>query len=355
MDPTTAPPWWLTRPREIRDFLESLDGVEVEEIGTTGGGRPIVAAGWGGREEPRGRTSASLASAIAGGDPAAFFGEGEREKQTILFVGATHGTEWDGTVAALHYLNILATGRDLLGREWPEVARRGRAHRFFLIPILNVDGRERALHHVHWIGCDPDYFMDVSQGVWASGEGLRWPTAKRHCPIPTDEVRVLGTYYNDNGVNLVYDVPFGGDGQPETTALLRACRREVPDLVVLSHSNHGSLVEPPASFIPDTWKQKVVQMGAAVGVRCHREGFAKSGIPSRVRSYAGDIFCQTDAVYHACGAVPLLIEFPCGWAGVPATHREILDIGLAVLDELALFGARYGFRPEVSSEWSPSD
>ncbi|HUT33231.1 MAG TPA: M14 family zinc carboxypeptidase [Planctomycetota bacterium] len=346
MDPTTAPPWWLTKPKEIRDFLESLAGVKVEEIGHTAGGRPVVAAAWGEREDLPGRTSKSLASALSGGDATAFYGKGERKRQVLLFVGAAHGTEWDGTVAALHYLNILVTGKDLLGREWPKVAETGRRHRFVLIPILNVDGRERALDHVHWINVTPDYMMMISQGLTNEGEVLQWPTAKLRCPIPPDGVKILGTYYNDAGMNLVYDAPFAADCQPETDALLRLCRREMPDCVVLSHSNNGSLVEAPASFIPPHYRQKVQQVAAVVGMRCHKEGFAKSRMPNRLASYAGDIFYQTDAVYHACGALPVLIEFPCGWQNLPDSHRGILDIGLAVLDEIALFGSAYRFRPK---------
>jgi hypothetical protein len=346
MDPTTAPPWWLTRPREIRDFLESLDGVEVEEIDRTAGGRPIIAAAWGERETLPGRTSVSLASAISGGDPAAFYGKGERERQVMLFVGAAHGTEWDGTVTALHYLNILVTGKDLLGREWPGIAENGRKHRFLLIPILNVDGRERALDHVHWINVDADYFMMISQGLTREGEILKWPTAKLRCPIPPDSVQILGTYYNDAGMNLVYDAPFGPDCQPETAALLAFCRREMPDCVILSHSNNGSLVDAPSAFIPTHYKQKVHQVAAVVGMRCYKEGFPKHEIPRRPTFYAGEVFYQSDAVYHACGALPLTIEFPCGWQNLPSTHRDILDIGLAVLDELALFGSAYRFRPK---------
>jgi len=345
MDPTAAPPWWLTKPKEIRAFLESLDGVKVEEIGHTAGGRPVIAAAWGEREDLPGRTSKSLASALSGGDAAAFYGKGERSRQAILFVGNAHGTEWDGTVAALHYLNILVTGRDLLGREWPKLAETGRRHRFVLIPVLNVDGRERALDHVHWINVTPDYMMMISQGLTRDGVVLQWPSAKLTCPIPPDSVKILGTYYNDAGMNLVYDAPFGPECQPETDALLRLCRREMPDAIVLSHSNNGSLVDAPSAFIPSHYKQKVHQLAACVGMRCYKDGFPKREIPRRPTFYAGEVFYQSDAVYHACGALPLTVEFPCGWQNLPDSHRGILDIGLAVLDEIALFGAAYRFRP----------
>ena len=68
-------------------------------------------------------------------------------------------------------------------------------------------------------------------------------------------------------------------------------------------------------------------------------------IPQAPKSYAGDQFYQTDAIYHACGVLPLLVEFPCGYQNFPDNHGDILDIGLTVLDEISAFGNRYRFRP----------
>jgi len=344
MDPTRAPRWWLTKPAEIRAFLESLKGVEVEEIGKTAGGRPLIAASWGEREMLPGRTSASLPSAIAGGDPSAFYGQGERKRQVLLFVGAAHGTEFEGTVAALNFLHVLVTGKDLRGRKQPALAREGRKHRFLIVPILNVDGRERALDHVHYINCDPDYLSMVSQGIDAKGKILQWPDGKLLFPRPKSDRR-LGTYYNDAGVNLVYDMALGPDCQPENAALIRYARREVPDCVILSHSNNGSLVEPAHAFIPRHFRQRSEQIAAVVGMRCAREGHPKFRVPKAPTSYAGDLLYQGDALYHACGALPLTIEFPCGWQNLPDNHGAILDIGLTVLEEVCAFGARYRFRP----------
>jgi len=344
IDVTDAPDWWLTGPDEIRELLESLDGVTVEEIGRSAGGRPIVAAAWGRPEELPGRTCGSLASAISGRDIEAFYGRGKRSRQTILFVGAAHGTEFEGTVAALNYLNVLVTGRDLLGRDQAKLAEAGRGFRFVIVPILNVDGRERWRDHVHWIGCETEYFSLITQGRWKTGEILHWPEGKVHWPMPLEELSHLGSYYNDAGYNLVYDGALAGDCQPETTALIRLARREMPDVTILSHSNNGSLVEAPASYMPAAFKQKAAQIGAVVGMRCLREGFVKDNIVSRPASYAGEVFYQGDALYHACGTLPVLIEFPQGWQGVPDNHRDILDIGLAVLDEVAVFGDRYRFR-----------
>lgn len=344
VDLTTAPPWWLTKPDEIRAFLESLDGVTVEEIGRTAGGRPLIAAAWGELETLPDRTSVNLGSALGGGSAAAFYGQGTRRRQSIVFVGAAHGTEMEGTVAALNFLNIIATGKDLRGREHASMAEAGRRHRFVLIPVFNVDGRERALEHVHWINCNPDYHSMMTQGLTKDGEIMRWPTSKLVSPIPVDEMQFIGTYFNDAGINLVYDTPFGDDCQPETKALLSFCCRERPDVVILSHSNNGSLVEPPGNYLPAQVQARVAHLAAVVGMRCSRDGHAKRGIPLRP-GYNEYQYYQSDGIYHASGALPVVIEFPCGWQNLPDNCDDILDIGLSVLDEISQFGTFYPFLP----------
>jgi hypothetical protein len=222
----------------------------------------------------------------------------------------------------------------------------GRRHRFVLVPILNVDGRERFPEHTHSIGCTADNHSLIVMGRKQDGEILRWPDGMRVYPVPVEEMSPLGSYYNDAGLNLFEDLAFGGLAQPETQALFRLCARELPDCTILSHTDNGSLVQPPSAFVPAHYQQRSDEVGALVGMRCAREGFPKYRIPDSPTLYAGDYFCQSDAVYHACGALPLVIEFPYGGPErVPGTHREILDLGLAVLDEVALFGSIYRFRP----------
>ena len=346
IDVTAAPPWWLTKPAEVREFLDSLDGVEVEVIGQTAGGRDIIAAAWGEREMLPDRTCDVLSSALDGGDTSAYYGTGQRERQTLVLAGAAHGIEFEGTVAALNYLNIIVTGKDLLGREHPEMAAEGRQTRFIVIPFLNVDGRERVGNHVNLINVDPDYFAVISQGVWRDGEPLRYPMSKRMQPVTPDDFAFIGSYHNDAGVNLVYDMALGPDMQPENAALLRYCRREMPDCVILAHSNNGTLVGGAGGYVPRHYGQRQDQMAALVGMRCRKAGFVKHRIAEPLWLGRGmRSFYQSDALYHGCGALPLLVEFPCGWVARPPTHKDLLDIGLAVIDEICAFGNRYRFRP----------
>jgi len=342
IDTRKGPDWWPSRPDEAESLLRSLKGVEVFEIARSPGGRPVLAAAWGEREDLPGRTSRSLASTLGGGSVEAFYGQGKRERQGFTFVGAAHGTEFEGTVAALNFLNVVVTGKDLRGRRWPKMAEAGRRMRIVVIPFLNIDGRDRFRKIRHFIGVDGDAYQRVTQGWWKNGERLRYPKSKRFWPVPPNEVGLMGSYYNDAGYNLVYDFGFGGDCQPETAGLVRFLKEEMPDCVLCSHTNNGNLVQQASCFIPDHYRFRVHQIGGVVGARCHREGMVKFGLP---RLFYPFTFYQTDMIYHVCGALSFIVEFPCGWQNKPDNHDEVLDICMYTLEEIAAFGAVYGFRP----------
>ena len=345
--PTKAPRWWLTHPDAIEAHLRKLRGVSVWEMGRSSGGHPILAAAWGEREDLPNRTSQSLASALAGGSAAAFYGQGERQRQTLLFLGNAHGLEFEGTVAAVNMLNVIATGKDLRGRAWPRMQREGRKLRIVVVPTFNMDGRLRYPEISHFLDGDAKSLRKIYFGELKTGEPLEWAKSKLTTPIFPDSVKKMGAYFNDRGVNLVYDTGLGVEPQTETKALLRFCREEMPDCVICSHTNRGSLVETPDSFIPSYFRQRQVQIGAAVGARCVREGVIRRyGFPQRTHSYGGEVFYQTDLIYHTCGALPLLVEFPVGYKNFPYTFHEIVDIGMCALEEILCFGTADRFRPQ---------
>ena len=342
IDTRRAPEWWLSRPDEVEAYLRSLKGVEVREIARSPGGRPVIAACYGEREDLPGQTCRSLASSLGGGGVDAFYGEGTRQRQGFTFVGAAHGTEFEGTVAALNFLNVVVKGKDLRGRKWPRMAEAGRALRIVIVPFLNIDGRDRYSRIRHFVNADPEDYQGVSQGYWKSGERLVYPKSKRYWPVPPDQVERMGSYYNDAGYNLVYDFGFGDDGQPETRGLVRFLKEEMPDCVLCSHTNNGNLLQQASCFVPEHYRARTHQIGGCVGARCHREGMKKFGLPRLFYPYA---FYQTDMIYHVCGALSFIVEFPCGWMNLPDNHDEVLDIGMYALEEVASFGVTYGFRP----------
>lgn len=225
------------------------------------------------------------------------------------------------------------------------MAKEGRRLRIVIIPILNMDGRERFHKSLHLHGIDPAATRDVTDGRWKTGETIGWPECMLYTPMPVDRVDPLGSYFNDNGVDLAYDFGFAWEMQPETRGLVALLREERPDGVLFSHSDNGSLVQPPDAFVPPHFRQRQAQIGALVGARCLREGMKKFRIPTRTGPHLGYHFYQMDMAYHCCGALPLCVEFPCGYQNYPDNHGEILDIGMYALEEVIAFGASYGFRP----------
>lgn len=354
VDTRRAPKWWISAPAEAEKFMRSLEGVEVFELGRSAGGRPILAAAIGDREELPGRTSIALNAAIGGGSPAAFYGQGRRKRQRFMYLGAAHGAEFEGSIAALHMLNIALTGRDLRGKRWPRLAEAARQLRLVVVPFFNTDGRERISWCRHLVGVDAEaYNTRVALGSWKDGRPLRYPDYKRLYPIPAAEMGFLGATYNDNGVNLVYDNGLHSDPQPETRALQLFLRDERPDCVLCAHSNAGSLVENPTGFIPLRFRQRIVHFIGAVSQRCIREGFEVTSLIESV--VAGDsyaTFYQSDMIYHTCGALPVIVEFPRGFAKAE-DFDQLLDIALCVLEEMLSLAVVKGFIPDWPQDYKP--
>ncbi len=342
-DRAAAPDWWPSLPEEAQRLMGSLPGVSLEQIGVSAGGRPILAGSLGAVDLLPEATSISLASARAARAPRAFYGQGQRQRQHVLFLGAVHGTEFEGTVAMLNVLHALVHGQDLRGRNWPELAALRNRFRIMVVPFLNMDGRMRYADVRHFCPFDREQYNRITMGQLRTGAAPRWPDVKRHQPQPLDQYTQLGSYFNDAGINLVYD-DFFGEPQPETRALMALCRRERPDVIIQSHTNHGSLVEHAISYIPRDYQLRLAQLSGAVSTRCARAGLSRRMVASP-EPYCGQVFYQSDALHHHCGALPVLLEFPCGEPAPPGTLDEILDVSMAALTELLTFGALHGFRP----------
>lgn len=340
---TQIPNWWTSHPQDTDRVLNGLPGVTKETIGQSAGGRDIHAYVYGEPDHLPGRTSNSLASARGAGDASAFFGKGKRSRQHLLYVGATHGTEFEGTVAMVHTLHAIITGKDLRGREQPALHAMREKFRIVFIPFLNIDGRERNTNLRTFLPFDRDAYDRVTMGEKTNGELSRWPECKTHAPQPVETFKNLGSYFNDAGVNLVYD-DFFGEQQPETRALMKLCARELPDATILSHTNQGSLIEHAVSFIPRPYQLSLTQISGAVGQR-----IAAAGFPPRLvmkpDPYCGPVFYHTDALHHHCGTLPILLEFPGGTDAPVDTHEAILDLSMIAIEETFSFGVNYGFRP----------
>jgi len=327
--------------------MRALPDVYIETIGHSAGGKPIIAGTFGEPDDLPGRTSMSLASARGAKAPAAFYGQGRRKRQHVVFIGAAHGTEFEGTVAMLNVLTAIITGEDLRGRAYPQLHRLKDRLRITVIPFLNIDGRMRYPEVRHFCPLDRHHYETVTSGVLDDGTIQGWLELKQLVPQPLERVRTLGSYFNDAGINLVYD-DFFGDPQPETRAMMNLCRREMPDAVLLSHSNRGTLIEHAVSYIPRSFQLKLAQLSGAVAHTCAKLGMTRE-LVARPEPYCGQVFYQSDALHHHCGTLPIMIEFPAGETP-PAKQwslDDLLDLGIAAIQEVLVFGDNFAFRPAV--------
>jgi hypothetical protein len=347
-----CPEFWIATPDQGLPFIANLREATVSVIGRSAGGREIVALEYGEKELLDATTDnlhSVIASRLVPPDPtdifpAAFYGSVRRSNPVLAIQGSIHGGELTGTVAMLNLCHIIETGQDLRGKGWPELQELARGTRLILIPWLNRDGAQRwPIPNTAGV---PDALYSVcTNGTKKNGEKYSYPAHKAISPIPPEETAFMGTYFNDAGVNLQYDFCMP-HRQSETIAWMEYYLAEKPDGVLVWHCNAGSMIGPPSFYVPVGCQHEESRLGGAVRNRLLHEGYgigrmSWAGLPGLGKP----VFTQTDAVYHTCGATPIMCELPVGSQSFPFTCEEMLDIGLLTIEEVLLFAHTDGLRP----------
>jgi hypothetical protein len=172
---------------------------------------------------------------------------------------------------------------------------------------------------------------------------------KAFFPLDPSRVGYLGSYYNDSGVNLQYDV-FQEKPQPETKAWMSYYRQMRPDAVVNFHCDAGSIMGYPDHYLPVGFQHLFSRIAGQVMARLVGEK-----LPVRRLSWAempglGKPFLdQNTAIYHASGALPLMVELPGGGGTEsPWTLDTLLDCGLLTLEEIFSAAHMDGLRPYMT-------
>ncbi len=336
---TEAPPFWETTLEEVTTFFEGCRRAEVWEIGRSSGGRSILAAGYG-EAEPRERRM-PCHTAVSHGEPEAYFGK-RRQKPVLLIASTVHGAEIEGTVTCANFAHVMETGKDLRGRAWPRLREVAEQFRVILIPIMSPDGRAHAEIR-SLVGCSDDSVGYHGQGRWKDGTPIHYAGPYHHHPLRKADAEHVGGYFNDRGVNLMYDDWFAKDRCPETDAFLKLAHDEAPDCVLNLHScGSGPFFNPGDQFIPEAFRRRQSAFSEVVAQRLRREGLRPQSNRPTLRNLG---LCLYNVWYFVCGCLSLTFEFPHGVLGKPFTHDEILDIGLIMLEEVMDLGLKAGFRP----------
>jgi hypothetical protein len=357
------PAFWKNTLDEVSNFLDNqVSRGHVEIIGTSAGGRPIYAVFYG---KPRqGKGTSTFSGSLGYGDVRSYRGP-DHDKTVYLGLSAVHGGEFEGIVGTINLISILEIGKDLRGKEWPEItAVAAKLDRLILIPIVNPDGRARIPIRMqkHW-GNSHTVHEYFNTGGKPDGTIFGWPHIKEFIPLDFKNTSFPGGYPNDAGVNIMHD-DFFGDRQPETQALFDLAASEKPDLVINMHTGapprnyymrmHRPFAEPVLKAVFEALYVKVHTGLTLQGL----QGTTDPAIEADALRVSGGFSYNLDAALNLhCGALSVVVESPShGFSGtnragetVLQTPEMILDAQLVCHQEAMMFLVESGGR----SRWTP--
>ncbi len=353
------PSFWLNSVDEVAEFLyNTVEKGQVQIIGTSSGGRHIRAVTYG---KPRiGDGTTTFSGSLGFRDVQAYRGP-DHEKKVYLGMAAVHGGEFEGIVGMVNLISVLETGKDLRGKEWPEINEvANQLDRIILIPIMNPDGRARIpLRMEKYTDTDHTIHEYLNTGGYPDGTIIGWPQVKEYIPLDFGRPLFPGGYPNDAGVNIQHD-DFFGNLQSETQALFDLAERERPDLIINMHtgafymSMHRPFSEPILSNVFDSLYKYVHTRLALEGLQ-HTKNPLIEADPSRAP--VGK-FNLDGALNLHCGALSVVVESPSHSFSTMNRNKEIafltpdmlLDSQLLCHLEAMRFLVESGGR----SKWTPS-
>jgi len=310
-EPDNIPPFWITSFDDVGRFLKSsIRTGKVEVIGTTAGGRPMRAVLYG---QPRkGKGTTTFSGSLGFGDVRAYIGP-DHQRTVYWAMAAVHGGEFEGIAGAVNLLSVLETGKDLRGKEWPELtAAAKRIDRIIVIPITNADGRARVpLRMIRFQGANDHPHEYFNTGAKPDGNIIGWPQCKEFIPLDFSKTQFPGGYPNDAGVNFQHD-DFFGSPQPETRALFSLAARERPDMTLNMHTG-AVFVHPLRSFLEpaltpafEEYYRRVITALTLAKLQ-RTDDPAVEANPARERLSP---FNLDSALNLHCGSLSVLIESP---------------------------------------------
>ncbi len=365
LEPDEIPVFWKNTLEEVSDILENTVKLgEVKTIGTSAGGRPIKAVFYGSPREGKG--TSTFSGSLGFGDVRAYRGP-DHDKTVYLGMSAVHGFELEGIVGTLNLITVLETGKDLRGKEWPEITEvAGKVDRLIIIPVMNPDGRARVpiKMEIHR-GSSKNYKINefLNTGGYEDGSMIGWPQVKEFIPMDFTKYGFPGGYPNDAGVNIMHD-DFFGERQPETQALFDLVAKEKPDLIFNMHTGapfqnyfirmHRPFAEPALTKAFEALYTWVHSALALMGLQSTNDPAIEADLSD---VYQGAYNLDAALNLH-CGALSVVIESPNhGFSGtnragetVLQTPEMILDAQLACHQEGMKFLAETGGR----SKWTPA-
>ncbi len=307
------PDFWKNN---LKDIDEVVASVKKGRVTTTysPGKRPVYLVEYGKANDHSYRT-ANFNSAAGARDITCYVDKSREDvKPSVFIVGAMHGGEFEGTVGILNFISLMEKGVDLAGNPYPAFEGIDEKMHILLIPCANPDGRARVPVD-SYKDMSAEEFRYYAQGTWKDGSLANWPQCKKVHPIK-DASDFLGSYFDDNGVNLMHDDFF--DPMSEITKfIMDTLDKYVPDVTCLLHGGSGSkqhILKP--NFVPYYYKEEVhkIMLRLSQRVRAHGLEMAETGL-SAIEDTPPFMFNAVSAYIAKCGTLCFTYESNQGIGG----------------------------------------
>jgi hypothetical protein len=201
----------------------------------------------------------------------------------------------------MNLIAILETGKDLTGKEYPVITESAEKMNFIILPCANPDGRAR-MPLTCMAGLDNHSFRYLAQGTWKDGSLCDFPACMTVHPI-VEKVDFLGTYFNDDGININNDFYFTNPAA-ETKAILQTAENYAPDITIHFHGGGNTVPHfAPTGFLFQQVKEKIAEFQ-----RFEVNHFKHEGLSLSIDRREPASFDLTAAIVHVCGEPALLFE-----------------------------------------------
>jgi hypothetical protein len=340
-NPTDIPDFYKSKLSDIDKEIKLLKTGKAEVIATSPGGLPVYAVYYGTKDDFH--SQANYNSAVAATNPVYFAKKDSHTKPVVFYLGPVHGQEVENIVGLVNLIHVAETGMDYRGKEWVSLRSKIGKCRIIIVPSGNPDGRKRCPYD-SFVGLPTEIMTKYGQGTRMDGSLYGWPGAKAVHPMKGD-VKILGAYFNDDGINPMHD-DFFSPMAAETKAILDMARSEVPDMTVSLHSHENKPRILPASYVPWFMKERIQDLTRRLNDR-----YKRSGLPHIPEDWIGDPGIEDEkfpprssfnlicALHQLSGT--MAFTFECSHGTVPegngepfVTHSDIVDIQLNLYEEM---------------------
>jgi len=331
----TLPDFWVGDVKGLEQRFAGLKRGRVKTIATTPGGRPVHLVTYGPRERVAG--AANFNSAVGAREPLAYMDKAARTRPVVYIVGPVHGQEVEALTGLVSFIAVMETGRDLRGREHPELRSLADRCRVLIVPAGNPDGIARYEPRASQ-GLSRGAASFWSMGTWKDDTIAYWPQSKRMHPRTPENSAYIGAYFNDAGINPMHD-EFFAPMSTEAPAILRVARDEGPDLATSLHSYSAAPGILRPAYMPLEVQEQVRELAIQYYALLDKRALphAKPFTSQAEKGKNPAPFNLTSALYHISGAATFTFECPHGHTHPKAcrvTFDQILDIELTLYESM---------------------